>query len=420
MPVLLFLLFLILACFDISGDYVLAGAFTPMSLIGGSWESGLRGTLSALGIIGFVIACASILLRSTNSYLRLSFYDYTVYSLLLVLLLLNSFLISFYHDPSYLNSASLELISLGMPPVFVLLLIQLRHNFTTLFLCRFTLIVFLVSYGFKLAIALIVSQTFNVEVVFKLSSLVVPFFVYSLFLPLRTRFALVHVISCSFCLFVLFSTGQRGFLIASVLSSAIFFAIKSFSSISRKNINYLHFTWLLVSLLLSVFLLPVFLDSFTDIGTIYRFQQVRALYDSFLSHPLLGLGLGQPPANWDSFLDVYKTFQMELDFPYLLIKLGLFQSILYALSLYFLFLHSFKVRSAILDSPSGSTLERQLSLDFFALRPEIFTVSILMVSLFQTSFSSLIINFYISFFYFYQVVLLRVHVPSEAHHNPHQ
>ena len=77
-PVLPFLLFLILACFDISGDYVLAGAFSPMSLIGGSWESGLRGILSALGIIGFVIACAFIFLRSTNSYLSFSFYDYTI------------------------------------------------------------------------------------------------------------------------------------------------------------------------------------------------------------------------------------------------------------------------------------------------------------------------------------------------------
>jgi hypothetical protein len=414
-PILFFFFFLIISCFDISGDYILVSGLSSATSYGGSWESGPRSFLSYVGLIGFLLSTLMLLARS-NNFFRFSPQYYSYYTLLLFVALSSSFLVSLVNNSSHFISAALEFVSLGFPAIFVLFLFQLPINYSCLLLCRLTLLVFFVTFALKFFIGLVISKTLFGEVVFKLSSLIVPFFTSSLFLPISPPFVFKHIFFFLSCFFVLIGTGQRGYLLATVISSFIFLVYQTFDSKFSRTLHFLHSFWLLLSCIVSLLFFPKLLESFNDIGTSYRLEQVSALYQTFLQKPYLGIGLGQPPFLWDSFLEVYKSFQMELDLPYQFVKFGIFHSILYLLSLIFLFLYASQVRSSILRSVGGYSLDCRLSLDYFALRPEIFTICILVVSLFQTANSSLLINFFILFFYFYQTVIYRTlgrsHIPQ--------
>jgi hypothetical protein len=412
-PIIFFLVFLIIACFDISGDYVLVGSLTSTTSYGGSWDSGTRSIMSYVGLFGFFLAAIFILARTSNAS-EFSSKNYFYYVLLLLLALFSSFLVSLAYNTSYFTSAALEFMSLGLPSIYVLFLFQLPINYSCLLLCRLTLIVFFLIFAFKLIIALVVSQSLFAEVYLKLSSLIVPIFISSLFLPMRAPFVFKHVFFSLLCFFVLLLIGQRGYIVSGVIFSLFYllyhFCILKFS----RSFHYIHSFWLLVYCIVAALCIPAIFESFNDIGTSYRLEQFSALYQSFKESPFFGIGLGQPPSSWDSFLEVYKSFQMELDLPYQFVKFGILHSIVFSLSLYFLFVYSSQVRSAILKSGDCSCLDRSLSLDYFALRPEIFTISILISSLFQTAISSLIINFFISFFYFYQTVIYRTSVRHQG------
>ena len=405
------LAFFVISLFvDPSGDMILFASNIASTLsYGGNWLSGPRAISSTAGFIFFL----SVLLLFLNQFYlvtkeRLPSRVFSYAILYLVIAFLLSFFVSLIRINQVTSPILLELISIPLPylgiyfyqnQIFSCVSLQEMQKVVAIVIC----IVFL-----KYLFSVILSP--GSEVVIKGSFLTVYLSVIGL-LDIRIfKSPLYYLLGFCFPFALLIQTGQRGYFVAFVI--CLLYIV--FANLFRLRFPLFASLTAIIVILIASFVLLFYssysANLFSDVGTEYRLEQLVSLASSIRQFPIFGLGLGQPPVDWNSFLAGFRVFQMELDLPYLLTKFGFISSLFFLASIISALLTASKTRKKILTSRSETLFKYygfNFILDRVGLYPDVLLISCLGISLFQTCISSLVINTFIAFIFLYQQALLH-------------